>query len=190
MYQLIYRLLSGRFGAGFEIRILMRQTARAFGIKVPKTTGFSADTLLRIYAQFTADAAMRAMRNRQNPALLHKKLYHMTYHLGSILRRWMRPKSARECFAIIQLLYRNIGITIREEKPGKFCVHQCYFSSFYTPEVCSVISAIDQGIFAGIYHGGKLVFHERITEGHDECRAGFRSGSCMHTKNKRRKRRK
>ncbi len=174
MNKVTYRLLSGKIGASLEIRILMRQTAGIFGVEAPKTAGLSASKLLQDYAKLTADAAMRAIKSGQDLKSLQKKLYHMAYRLGSGARRWLRPRDERECLAILVLLYRNIGITIREVTPGKFCVYKCYFSAFYTPEVCSVISALDKGIFAGIYAGGRLTFRQRITEGKDVCWANFR----------------
>ncbi|MCD8189535.1 MAG: hypothetical protein LUD78_04835 [Clostridiales bacterium] len=174
MNRLIYRTLSSRFGANLELRILMRQTAKAFGVKVPEAARQSNSELLRTYAQFTAKEAMRAMQHGDTLETLHQELYQMAYTLGNRLRRWLNPKEEKDCFSVITLLYRNIGIQMEEEFPGTICVCKCYFSGFYTPEVCSVISAIDQGIFAGIYQGGKLTFHERITEGCDVCRADFR----------------
>ncbi len=180
----IYRLMSGKFGAGIEIRILMRQTAEVFGTEASGSAGkpaygkpaygLSASELLKRYARFTADAAMRAIDSGQDLRPLRRELYHMARRLGSEARRLLRPQNERECLAILTMLYKNIGITIREVRPGEFRVYKCYFSSFYTPEVCSVISAVDKGIFAGIYGGGRLVFSERITEGHDACRADFR----------------
>ncbi len=174
MNRLTEQLLSGRFGAGLEIRILMRQTAEVFGEKAPKTAGLSAAGLLKSYAQFTADAAAHALQSGRDLHALDQELYAMAFRLGNRLRRWMAPKNEQECMAVLILLYRNIGIAIREEPVGRICVQQCYFSAFYTPEICSVISAADRGIFAGVCQGGTLSFTERITEGHTVCRADFR----------------
>ncbi len=169
----VYHLLSGRFGAELELRILMRQSARALQTDAPKFSGHSAPDLLRKYARFTADEAARVLQSGQDLTLVYQRLNRMARRLGSSLRRWLRPKDERDCLAVIRLVYRNIGISINEEKPGEFCVLNCYFSDFYTPEVCAVISAVDAGIFSGIYQGGTLVFRERITEGKDVCRAWF-----------------
>ncbi|MCC8141026.1 MAG: hypothetical protein LIO56_00575 [Lachnospiraceae bacterium] len=174
MNKVNYRLFSGKYGARFEIRTLMRQTAKVFHVAVPKTAGLSAPELLKIYAKLTADAAMCAIKSGQDLKSLQKRLYRMACRLGSGARRWLRPKNEQDCLAILTMLYRNLGIEIREEKPGEFCVYKCYFSSFYTPEICCVISAIDKGIFAGIYAGGRLTFRQRITEGKDVCWANFR----------------
>ncbi|MCD8346578.1 MAG: hypothetical protein LUD16_01265 [Lachnospiraceae bacterium] len=174
MNRLIYRALSGRFGAYLELQILMRQTAKAFGAEVPKAAGRSTPELLKVYAQFTAKEGMRAIQHGDNLETLHQKLYEMAYALGNQICRWLKPKDEKECFAVITLLYHNIRIQMEGEAPGTVCVRKCYFSDFYTPEICDLISAIDQGIFAGIYQNGKLTFRERITEGYDVCRADFR----------------
>ncbi len=174
MNRVFDRFLSGRLGAGMEIRILMRQTAKVFGTEAPGMAGLSASELLWRYARFTAGAARRAIRSGQDLKALRRELYRMAFRLGSGVRRWLRPQNERECLSILVMLYRNLGITIREVRPGEFCVSECFFSSFYTPEVCAVISAIDQGIFAGVFGDGMLTFRERITEGHEACRAYLR----------------
>ncbi|MCD8300111.1 MAG: hypothetical protein LUC41_02885 [Clostridiales bacterium] len=174
MNKLTYRLLSGRAGAGLEIRILMRCTAGVFGEKMPKAADFPAHGLLERYAKYTAHEAEKAIHSGRDLRLLRKELYKMAKDLGFGLRRLLRPEDEQECLAILIMIYHNIGIDIREESPGKIIVKRCYFSHFYTPEVCTVISAIDKGIFAGVYHGGRLRFSRRITEGHRECRADFK----------------
>ncbi len=174
MNRLFYRLLSGRLGAGFEIRILTRQTAAAFDQNPPKSAGHSARDLLKTYARFTADAAVKALTDGQDLRTLQRELYLMSRRLGNRLIRFMRPKDEKDCLAILTLLYKNIGISIREESPGEFCVDHCYFSGFYTPAICAVISAVDAGIFAGIFSGGTLKFCARITEGRKQCRAEFK----------------
>lgn len=173
MNRLIYRILSSPSGACIQIRILLRQTARVFGVDAPRTAGMSASELLRTYAQFTSGASRNAMDSGQDLEQLHQKLYDMAYHLGSSLRQWMRPHGDQDCLAILTLLYKNIEILINERAPGEFYVRKCYFSAFYTPEVCRLISGIDQGIFAGIYQRGKLTFEERITEGYNQCKANL-----------------
>ncbi len=174
MNKLIFHFLSGRYGEKLELQILLRQTAKAFGLKAPKIRGLSAPELLERYAAFTADAARHAIEDGQDLSSLRCRLFRMTARLGSRLRRLLRPKNERDLQAVIRMLYRSIGIAIREESPASFCVSNCYFSAFYTPEICRVISAVDQGIFAGIYGGGRLRFRERITEGCKVCRADLK----------------
>lgn len=56
---------------------------------------------------------------------------------------------------------------------GEIVVTDCYFSRYYTPEQCAVMSSVDSGIIAGLCGGGTLTFTERITEGCRRCRACF-----------------
>ncbi len=171
MNRLMLRLLSSRLGADFEIRTLTRQTAAVFNMDAPRVKGISISKQLKNYACFTSNAARQAIENGEDLNELHQELYHMACGLGESLIRWMKPADERERQAIFVLLYRNLGITIREKRPNEFCVYKCYFAAFYSPEICDVISGIDQGIFAGILGGGTLTFHQRITEGCPVCRA-------------------
>ena len=52
-------------------------------------------------------------------------------------------------------------------------VHDCFFSTEYSPEVCCLMCAVDDGIAAGISGGGGLSFTRRLTEGCPECRGRF-----------------
>ncbi len=171
MNKFAFHLLS--VGGDIEIRILMRQTARAFEVDVPKTAGLSTEDILRRYAIFTADESARAIWGGRDQQKLRRDLYRMAYRLGSSVRLLLRPRDDTECFSILTVLYRNIGIDIAQDSPGDIRVDKCYFSDFYTPGICSLISAIDKGIFAGVCHRGKLKFRERITGGSDACRAKF-----------------
>ncbi len=172
MNHLLYRILSSKLGAYLEIKILMKQTAKVFGVKTPKNMGFSSSKLLKTYAQMTRDVSLNFIQSKQDRNQLQQNLYYMAFQLGSELRWWLRPQNNQDCFDIIEMLYRNIKISLCEQS-HTICVHQCYFSDFYTPEICSIISAIDQGIFAGVYQDGTLSFYKRMTEGHQVCVANF-----------------
>ncbi len=167
----IYNILSGRIGISIELHVLLRETAKAFGVEPPRAHRLSAADLLELYARFTAAEARRALADGEDKKLLYRRLYRRFRRLGTRVRKLFRPKHKQDCLAIVTLLYHNIGITISEPAPKEFEVSNCYFSSFYTPEVCGVISAIDSGIFAGVYGGGRLKFDERITAGREVCRA-------------------
>ena len=55
--------------------------------------------------------------------------------------------------------------------PGEtVTIRRCFFAAHYPPEVCRFMSAMDEGIVAGLC-GGRLVFSQRLTEGADCCRA-------------------
>ena len=82
-----------------------------------------------------------------------------------------KVETMEEVMALGQILYRAIGVEIQGDAQGSVTVQHCYFSRFYSGQVCDLISALDDGVFSGLSGGGRLVFSERITEGRDFCRA-------------------
>ena len=52
---------------------------------------------------------------------------------------------------------------------NEFAIRRCFFSGFYSPEVCRLISSLDEGLAAGLT-GGKLCFVQRITDGGSCCK--------------------
>ena len=73
-------------------------------------------------------------------------------------------------------LYRNLQISMSGHLPGEITVRKCYFSGFYTPEQCAIMSAVDSGVISGLFGGGTLTFTRRMTEGHETCAACFTGG--------------
>jgi hypothetical protein len=112
--------------------------------------------------------------------------------------RLLYVRTVEETMAAGRLLYRMLGIdfqgdargevprrgrsprrwpsgysTREEGERGEVTIARCYFSSYYSPQVCRLMSAMDQGLFAGLSGGGRLIFMTRITEGYDHCQAQF-----------------
>jgi hypothetical protein len=81
--------------------------------------------------------------------------------------------SVDDVMALGRLLYSLLDIEFQGSSSGEIMISRCYFSGYYSPEVCRVMSAMDHGLLAGLAGGGKLVFSQRITEGHACCRAHF-----------------
>jgi choline dehydrogenase-like flavoprotein len=76
------------------------------------------------------------------------------------------------------VLYRGLGIDLKGSADGQIIIRRCFFARFYTPRVCALVSALDQGLMAGLAGGGELDFTQRLTEGACCCRARFeRSGT-------------
>lgn len=144
------------------VRALHRMTAKAMG--VPYRPGRPA---LRAYADFTRAQALRT------DAAAQDRMYRSARRMGSLIRRLCFVRTQEQARRILFWLYRNIGITLDGQCPGTVLVRSCYFSDFYTPELCRVMSAMDRGIFAGLLGGGELTFQTRITEGCSCCRAIF-----------------
>jgi hypothetical protein len=70
-------------------------------------------------------------------------------------------------------MYRMVNIDLRGDGAGGIVVRRCFFSSYYSAEVCGLISALDEGLIAGLSSGMKLRFFRKITEGDDCCRASL-----------------
>ena len=176
-----------------EIRILYRTTARAFGVpekKIPLwsagqalrirdvrqalRTGFAGQTLRNGYAEqalrdYAAYSARCLMRCNADPG----RIYREAYRTGERIRRLTGYTEKADLERLVFYLYRNIGILMDGHLPGEVTVSSCFFSRFYTPEQCALMSYMDSGMIAGILGGGKIEFTERITEGCGGCKAFF-----------------
>lgn len=150
------------------VRTLHRMTATAMG--VPFRPGKPA---LSAYAAFTREQ-LQNIPDAELPAV-QERMYRISRRMGSLLRKNLFLRSDERAHRVVFWLYRCIGIDLEGTCPGEITVCRCYFSGFYTPEMCRVISAMDRGIFAGIFGGGELTFQSRITEGCPCCHAVFTS---------------
>lgn len=149
-----------------EIRILNNTTARAFGVPEKKIRSWSVPEALREYTAFTRSCLRR---RRPDPG----RLYREAYRTGERVRRLTGFTEKNELERLTFYLYRNIRILMEGSLPGEVTVSECWFSRFYTPEQCVIMSNVDSGMVAGILGGGSLEFSERLTEGCGRCRACF-----------------
>ena len=152
---------------------LFAATAAGFGCAAPAVTGLPYDERLAAYARFTRDEAERAIREGRDLADIQTGLRREAFALGRRLRDILGVEGPDEALAIARPLYRAIGIDFRGTPAGEVTVRRCFFRDFYTPDVCRLISALDEGVLAGLAGGGRLVFSQRLTEGYDYCRARF-----------------
>ncbi|MBN1933819.1 MAG: hypothetical protein JW934_04090 [Anaerolineae bacterium] len=150
---------------------LLRATAQALGAPVPSIARLSADECLRRYALFTQDRVAAAIQNGDDLDALQDRLYRNAYRLGRACRWVFRPRSVADAMALGRILYRLLDIEFQGDADDNAVVSRCYFSRFYSGQVCRVMSAADRGMFAGLSNGGQLVFSTRITEGQAQCRA-------------------
>ncbi len=148
----------------FEIRVLNKMSAKAFGVPVKKIHADSPVQALKQYACFSKSYM-------ENGTATAKQVYKTAYVLGSKIRRVTGFSKPEDCARLVFFLYRNIGIVMQGNLPGEIAVSGCYFSRCYTPAQCKKMSYIDSGIVAGICGGGHLRFSQRITEGCSHCMA-------------------
>lgn len=154
---------------------LFRSTAEAFGCERPHG-GRSFDERLRAYAQFTALEAERALERGDDLDVLEARLWRNAQRLGERLRTSFHLARAEDAMALARVLYGIIGIDFQSDTRGDITIKRCFFSGFYSPQVCHLVSALDEGLLAGLAGGGRLSFSARITEGAPCCRARFVAG--------------
>jgi hypothetical protein len=172
--------LFGLYRPGFvrnrALRELFEATARAFGCEVPPLGGLPFAERLQAYALFTAEKAEEAIRQQDDLTAIEDRLYRHAYGLGRKLKEPLRLADTSDVMAAARVLYGIIGIDFEGDAEGEIIIRRCYFSRLYSPEVCRLISALDEGVLAGLAGGGRLVFTQRITEGNACCRACWTAG--------------
>lgn len=152
---------------------LFGATAAAFQARVPPLSGRSREQCLRAYAQFTADQAENWLARKRDLSVLQERLYENAYGLGRLPGRLLRVHTVGDVMVLGRFLYSILDIDFAGIDSGEICIASCYFSKFYTPQVCQLMSAMDRGLLAGLAGGGELAFGERITEGRPCCHAHF-----------------
>ncbi|MBN2383363.1 hypothetical protein JXQ70_10810 [bacterium] len=150
---------------------LFELTARAFQSDLPSIRGLSYDDCLVEYARFSKRQAEEVIRQGHDQETIKMRLSHNAYQLGQKLRSIFRIRTRKDVLILCEILYQTLKIEFSGQESGEVTIKRCFFSQWYTPEVCDIISALDQGVIAGISAGGSLVFHERITDGKPCCRA-------------------
>jgi hypothetical protein len=129
--------------------------------------------MLEAYAVFTAKKAGWIAPDSPDWHAARDRLYENAHLLGSRLRKVFRLRDHRDVIEMTRLLYKMLGIDFAGRPEGQFIIRSCFFSRFYSGQVCRLISSLDEGAAAGISGGGRLEFSGRITEGRDCCRGRF-----------------
>jgi hypothetical protein len=153
---------------------LFNFTAAAFEAEVPPIGGLDSHECLARYARFTQAHAEQRLRDGREVEAVEQRLYRNAVEMGQLHRKWLRLGTVQDVMAIGRVLYRILAIDLRGDARGEVVINRCYFSRFYSGEVCRLMSAMDRGLFAGLSNGGELTFSSRITEGQPCCRAHFR----------------
>ncbi len=91
--------------------------------------------------------------------------------LGRRVRRALGVRTTREALDVAHRLYRLIGIDLTGDDRGQVVVTRCAFATVYSPDVCSLMSAADAGLLAGLTGGRELAFTARLTSGAPACLA-------------------
>jgi hypothetical protein len=154
-----------------KLRELFEATAAAFGRPVPQLENLSFDECLRRYARFTKEEIEQRIRVAEDMGEIKKRLYEHACRLGEEIRARLHLSAPVDAASVGRVLYKALGIDFQASATGDVTINSCYFSAYYSVDVCCVMSALDEGIAAGLTGGRTLVFSRRITEGHPSCTA-------------------
>ncbi len=153
-----------------KLEELFKATAAAFETTVPTARGTSFDEYLKLYAQFTREQAESSIRQGKQLET-QSRLFQNARRIGEQFRADFHVKTAEEVMRLAKVVYRILKIDFRGEPGGNITIRRCFFSTYYSSQVCRFISSLDEGLLVGLAGGGKLSFSGRITEGQDRCRA-------------------
>jgi hypothetical protein len=149
---------------------LFAATAEAFRTPMPVVQDLPFSACLRDYALFTRDRAEQSIRENTTPEAKNR-LYRNALKIGQNLKNEFDVNTLENAMGLSRIVYKILGIDFRGDSRGEILIRKCYFSAYYSADVCRIISSLDAGLLAGLSSGGQLEFQERITEGSENCRA-------------------
>ena len=150
---------------------LFSLTANAFSYPMPVLDSLPYGKILDLYATFTRDAVEDAERRGKEFVSIRQRLFDGARAMGSDVRKELKISTFSEAMIAARVIYRSIGIDFRADPLGNAIIPKCFFSTTYSESVCRLISALDEGLIAGLSGNGRLSFSQRITEGFPCCTA-------------------
>ena len=151
-------------------------TADAFQSELPELRGLSVAECLLKYALFTKEQAESYLRSGCPLEEVKHRLYQNSCIFGQSLRKSLHIITWEEAATALKVIYKLIGIDFQSDRQGEIIIKQCFFSKYYSGEVCKLISSLDEGLAAGLSGGGRLCLNQRITEGGSCCKGYFSGG--------------
>lgn len=155
------------------LKQFFRLTAEAFRKEMPELKGLCFDECLTNYALFTREQAETYLQQERLAEEVRNRLYQNSCAFGKKLARGLGVKNRNEAVEMLKAAYKLIGIEFHYVGEGEFVIEKCFFSRFYSGEVCAFISSLDEGLAAGLSVDGRMCFHQRITEGACYCKGSF-----------------
>lgn len=172
----IMQLYIPEFIKKIKLNELFCLTADAFQSELPELQGFSVEECLSKYALFTKEQAEIYLQSGRPLEEVKQRLYQNSFIFGQSLRKSLHIITWEEAAAALKVIYKLIGIDFQSDRQGEIIIKQCFFSNYYSGEVCKLISSLDEGLAAGLSGGGRLCFNQRITEGGNCCKGYFSRG--------------
>lgn len=155
-----------------KLNELFRLTADAFQSELPELDGLSFTECLSKYALFTREQAESYLQSGRPLEEVKHRLYQNSCFFGQNLRKSLRIATWEGAVTVLEVIYKLLGIDFQCDRQGELIIKQCFFSRYYSGEVCRLVSSLDEGLTAGLSGGGRLCFNQRITEGCSCCK-GF-----------------
>jgi hypothetical protein len=156
-----------------KLEELFLAAADAFHCPTPHLQDLSPDRMLEEFAVFTRENAIEAIKLGSTPEI-KERLYSRAYQIGRNLKTELKVRTLQEVMMACRLIYKALKIDFQGDSGGHVLINQCFFSQYYSGEICRVISSLDKGLAAGLSGGLKLDFNQRITEGNPCCAARLR----------------
>lgn len=153
-----------------KLNELFRLTADAFQTEMPSLRGLTFRECLSLYAFFSREQAERCIQGGCPLEEVKSRLYQNSFLFGKNLRKSLPIITLEESVAALRTIYKLIGVDFHYDEQGEFIIKQCFYSDYYTAEVCMLISSMDEGLAEGLSAGGKLHFTHRITDGSSCCK--------------------
>ena len=166
----ISRIYLPRFIRKNRLNELFNATADAFKRQAPQLEGYSLNQYLKKYALFSLENTEGSIK-LGNEHEVQERLYYNAYRIGKNIRAELKVQTLEEVMQACEVIYKALKIEFRGDSQGQIYIRSCFFSSFYSSDVCRIISSLDEGLVAGLSGGLKLDFYQRITEGSKCCRA-------------------
>lgn len=157
---------------------LVQTTAKAFQCIPPDLEGLSFDQCLRSYADFTRNEAEKAIIEG-NESEVKNGLYQGAFAIATNFKSTFHIKGRKDVIRLAKLIYKILKIDFESDQNGVVHIKRCYFSKYYTSQVCRIISSLDEGLLEGL-SGGKFKFLHRITEGKECCIASLSFNRSLH----------
>jgi len=126
------------------------------------------------------DILLKELGREEGTRLGRRAVFEAGEELGRDARARLRVGGgARDIERAAKLLYRVLGIDISisiSGDKGEMRVTRCSLSSHYSKDTCSVLSAMDAGMFRGLSPRIRMHFSQSITSGSKECLAAIEMG--------------
>ena len=149
---------------------LFAATADAFQTTTPSLQGLTFENSLRLYARFTREQSEKSAKSGTTKAV-QARLFANAFRMGERYRLRFQLGTLEEMMRLGRVIYKLLEIDFSGNPTGDVLVNRCFFSAYYSSDVCQLVSSLDSGLLAGLSGGGRLRFSQRITEGNSCCKA-------------------